>query len=208
MRTFLLGGLALGLFAIACAPTPPKKQLIVTDDDGTGPPSASDRNSDSDLGAGVDEAPTDDGTDKTPTSDNAAPSTDGGTASDACGWWCPPTESRPDKAVTCVSNAEGNTSVAVINYSEEDGMIRVGAISVNVSNKNARNKNNANVFMKYKGFNTYSPMIQTGDILKDATTVALTVPANFAFAKGGSIKIDTIFDDSFGDPTGSCEVTP
>lgn len=216
MRTTFVAGLALGLFAIACAPTPPKKQLVVTEDDGTGPPSSS-RRDDSDLGAddtidgpdSVESADTSQDAipdDESPGTDDDPPAdpTDGGCK----GWFCPPTQATPDKTVTCQSSAEGNQSVAIISYSEDSGMVRIASISILVTNKNHRNKNDANIFVKLKGFNTYSPKIQTGDILPDAKTVAVPLPNDFAFVKGSAIRIDTNFDDSFGDPTGSCEVVP
>lgn len=194
MRRLLISALVLGLVAsVGCTPEPVKKNKVPTftrDDTPTSEASGDDDDQLTDVSS--DESPTTPTEDPTTTPEEPDP----GPA---------PTDPNAPKKSPCNAQKEGNTSSSEVTYVLKDGKASIKSIVVTVKNKNRRDKNDVDVYLTPKG-GTEEHKLNSGDIIKDLTPTTIPLPASFGTTAGGRLRIETNFDDSFGDPHESCYV--
>lgn len=205
-RVYLAGIVLGGLFGIACVEAPVSKSLPMKDDDmTTAPPEREDR----ELESSPSEDPSYEDTDYG--SDAAASSPDA--SSDASGeqpckksWWGTCVDAGPsaEHTASCTATNDGHKSVSIVSYNDSAGTIEIVSISTLVTNKNKHDGNRVAVLTKPKTLVSYTEAFSTGETVPTGKTVALPVPAAFQMAPGTGLRIDTTFDDSTGDRTGSC----
>lgn len=196
---FVSAVVVLGVFAIGCNPEPPKKAKVVMAGDanpkGT---SGSNTSGDDDDEIGSADPYGDDSSspDKTPT-ENEEPTT----PTDPSDPNTPTTPTPQTKS--CDSATEGNTSTTKVTYLEQNGKAGISSMTVTISNKGHRNKNDVDVYVTPSG-GKETFVLNSKDILMDGQTTTVPLPSNFSVTMGSKIRVQTNFDDSWGDPKQSC----
>lgn len=199
MRGLFVSAIAtLGVFAFACSPEPAKKAKVVMvgdsvpkdDDSGskkTGTKTGTDTTADTDLDDST--KPEDTSPTETPDGEEQEPNTP------------PPTPQAETKS--CPASAEGNSSNTTVSYVVQNGSANISSMTVSISNKNHRNKNDVDVYVTPNG-GKESFVFNSKDILMDGQSTTVPLPNNFKVTMGSQIRVKTNFDDSWGDPSESC----
>jgi hypothetical protein len=107
------------------------------------------------------------------------------------------------KTATCMATKDGFKSVAAMNYTLTGKVIKVTRLTIEITNKDNRNKNDIDFFLTPQG-GTEKKLFNSGDILTNGVTTAVAVPDNADINAGTKVRIETNFDTSFTDPSASC----
>jgi hypothetical protein len=110
-----------------------------------------------------------------------------------------------DKTGSCTATVKNHKSVTTLEYTVTGASAKVTKLTVEMTNADARNKNDVDVYVTLPG--SYETRgFNSGDILPNGKTTSVPVPSDFKVKAGAKVRISTNFDETFGDPSASCTI--
>lgn len=194
---------AFGVFAVACSPEPPKKAKVVMVGDSTPNKDTSSSTDKSKSKSGAETTTGSEDSTQSTSQDDTSSATDDTDSPSTDDPNTPPESTPQVQTKSCDASAEGNSSTTKVTYVVQNGSASVSSMTVAIANKNHRNKNDVEVYVTPSG-GTESSIVHMKDSLPDGQTTTVTLPSNFSVTMGSKVRVETIFDDSFGDPRESC----
>jgi hypothetical protein len=198
MRFFFVAVVVGGLWMVGCGDEPAKKSKIVevagTDPNKSKSPSKSSSTSDEYDDSLDDSTPEDPSAEAPPEDPPGTPDPEE-----------PPPDPTGPKTATCTSQEDGHKSVAEIVYEDDNGTFKITSMTVLVTNKDHRNKNDVDVYVTPKG-GSEGHIFNSGDVLADGKKTMVTLPSNFTVKPGSRLRVETNFDESFADAAASCNI--
>jgi hypothetical protein len=117
----------------------------------------------------------------------------------------PSTPSKPSRSVSCTNRDGDFTSLTHFTFESDSGLVT--ALSVMMNNPVHGNKNGIAVSVRGPNDIDYVPAFAMHGGLPDGETAAVPFPSDFKVIPGGSIKVETTFDDGWnGDTSGECRI--
>jgi hypothetical protein len=114
-----------------------------------------------------------------------------------------PTTPAGAQTLTCTASTGGHKSVTSIVFTLDNGVLKIDKMSVDMTNKDARNKNDIDVYVTPSG-GAETKSFNSGDILPNAKITIVPLPSSFVVNAGAKVRVLTNFDTSFADPSASC----
>jgi hypothetical protein len=200
--------LAGGLFAAGCAEGEAEAKKPSADEQAAGDDDDDDDDSDSASKKGEDD--TSSSSTKGPDSqgpipDRTAPTTPTTPTPEPTPEPTPTEPTKETKTGTCTSSTDGSSSVSKLVYSVAGDSVTADSLTVTVTNKDSRNKNDVDVYVTLPG-GSEKKIFNSGDILVSGKAVTVPLPSGFSLKLGAKVRLDTNFDSSFFDAHKACTI--
>lgn len=155
----------------------------------------SDELSDDELSDDDDSAPDDSSYDPIPEEPVTGP--DGGDE--------PVVDPTAPQTKSCTASAGEHKSFTEVVFTVDKGMAKLSSMTVKVTNKEGRDQNDIVLYVTPPD-GSENNAFESGDILANGKTVKIPLSPGFAVKVGSRLRIETNFDERFGDPHASCFV--
>jgi hypothetical protein len=107
---------------------------------------------------------------------------------------------------TCTSTDGSNNSVTTVTFAVDSaGGLTVSKMTVAMTNKDNRDKNDVDVYITPQG-GSEKKSFNSGDTLPNGKTTQVFLPSSFNVTMGAKIRISTNFDQPLIDPSASCTI--
>jgi len=111
------------------------------------------------------------------------------------------------KTLSCTASSGEHSSLSTVTYTVTDGVVKISKMTILVKNSDARNANDADIFLTQKG-SSETKMFWTDDVLASGKTIELAQAKTVAPKPGAVMRVETNFDKFLpGDPHADCNLT-